>query len=131
MAKKKKKQQKRGKRTKGYHAPAEIVPSRIKMPNRRMGEMFGRIVDILGNDRMEVFAEDGKHYVGRIRGKIKKRVWIRKGDLVVVNPWDWATETQGVRGKCEISWRYMKSEISWLSRNRRVPEILDINNIPF
>ena len=93
--------------------------------------MFGRVVDILGNDRMEVFAEDGKHYTGRIRGKIKKRVWIRKGDLVVVNPWDWATETQGVRGKCEISWRYMKSEISWLSRNRRVPEILDINNIPF
>ena len=60
MAKKKKKQQKRGKRTKGYQAPAEIVPSRIKMPNKKMGELFGRVVDILGNDRMEVFAEDGK-----------------------------------------------------------------------
>jgi len=131
MAKKKKKQQKRGKRTKGYQEPAEIVPSRIKMPNKKMGELFGRVVDILGNDRMEVFAEDGKHYIGRIRGKIKKRVWIRKGDLVVVNPWDWATETKDERGKCEITWRYMKNEISWLSRNNRVPEILDINNIPF
>lgn len=130
MAKKKKKQQKKGKRSKGYYASAEIVPSRIKMPDKRIGEIFGRVVDILGNDRMEIFAEDGKHYIGRIRGKIKKRVWIRKGDLVIVNPWEWATETINERGKCEITWRYMKNEISWLSRNRRIPDILDIDNIP-
>jgi translation initiation factor 1A len=131
MAAKKKKKQKKGKKHRGYQDPEEIVPSRIKMPDSRLGEMFGRVVDILGNDRMEVFAEDGKHYIGRIRGKIKKRVWIRKGDLVIINPWDWATETKDERGKCEITWRYMKSEISWLSRNDRIPDILDVNNIPF
>ena len=124
---KKKKQTKRGK---GYRPPEEIVPSRIKMPNHRMGEMFGRVVDIYGNDRMEVFCEDGNHRIGRIRGKIKKRVWIRKGDLVIVNPWEFETELKDKLGKCEITWRYMKSEISWLSRNNRIPSILDINNIP-
>ena len=127
MAKKKKKQIKRGK---GYRPPEEIVPSRIKMPNRRMGEMFGRVVDIYGNERMEIFCEDGQHRIGRIRGKIKKRVWIRKGDLVVVNPWEFETEVKGKLGKCEISWRYLRNEISWLTRNRRIPSILDINNIP-
>ena len=131
MAKKNKKQQKKGRKTGVRPDEAEVIPSRIKMPDRRMGEMFGRVVDILGNDRMEIFAEDGKHYIGRIRGKIKKRVWIRKGDLVVINPWDWATETKDERGKCEITWRYMKNEISWLSRNKRIPEMLDVNNIPF
>lgn len=100
MAKKKKKQIKRGK---GYRPPEEIVPSRIKMPNRRTGEMFGRVVDIYGNDRMEIFCEDGQHRIGRIRGKIKKRVWIRKGDLVVVNPWEFETEVKGKLGKCEIT----------------------------
>ena len=130
MAKKKKKQAKRGKR-RGYTAPQEIVPSRIKMPYRRIGEMFARVVDIYGNDRMEVFCEDGKHRVGRIRGKIKKRVWIRKGDLVVISPWSWETEIKDKLGKCEITWRYLKSEISWLTRNNRIPSILDINNIPF
>ncbi len=129
MAKKRKKQTKRGKK-RGPYIPQEIVPSRIKMPNRRIGEIFARVVDIYGNDRMEVFCEDGKHRVGRIRGKIKKRVWIRKGDLVVVSPWDWETEIKGKLGKCEITWRYMKSEISWLLRNNRIPTILDINNIP-
>ena len=127
MAKKKKKQVKRGK---GYRPPEEIVPSRIKMPRRRMGEMFARVVDIYGNDRMEVFCEDGQHRIGRIRGKIKKRVWIRKGDLVVVNPWEFETDVKGKLGKCEITWRYMRNEISWLTRNRRIPSILDINNLP-
>ncbi|MBD3255010.1 MAG: translation initiation factor 1A [Candidatus Lokiarchaeota archaeon] len=125
---KKKKNTKRGKH--GGPNPNEIVPSRIKMPNRRIGEMFARVVEIYGNDRMEVFAEDSKHYIGRIRGKIKKRVWIRKGDLVIVNPWEFETETKDKMGKCEITWRYTKSEISWLNRNNKIPQILDINNIP-
>ncbi len=92
--------------------------------------MFGRVVDIYGNDRMQVFCEDGKHRIGRIRGKIKKRVWIRRGARVIVNPWEWETETKDVMGKCEISWRYMRHEISWLERNKRIPEILKLDNIP-
>ena len=61
----------------------------------------------------------------------KKRVWIRRGDLVIVNPWEWATETQDKLGKCEISWRYTRAEISWLERNRKIPQILELDNISF
>ena len=93
MAKKKGKRKRRG-------PQAPPVVTRVKFPNKRLGEMFGRIVGVLGNDRMEVFCEDGKHRMGRIRGKIKKRVWIRVADLVIVNPWDWETETPGKMGKC-------------------------------
>ena len=127
MAKKKGKT--KSKRRGGPWVPPEVT--RVKWPNKRMGEMFGRIVGVLGNDRMEVFCEDGKHRIGRIRGKIKKRVWIRIADLVIVNPWDWETEVADKLGKCEISWRYMKHEISWLERRNRIPEILKIDNIPF
>jgi len=127
MAKKQGKQVKRGKR-KGPYIPPPVT--RVKLPTRRVGEMFGRVTEIYGNERMGVFCEDGKHRTGRIRGKIKKRVWVRKGDLVVVSPWDWETETADKPGKCEITWRYTRAEISYLERNRRIPEILDINNIP-
>lgn len=126
MAKKKGKA--KTKRRGGPWVPPEVT--RVKFPNKRMGEMFGRIVGVLGNDRMEVFCEDGKHRMGRIRGKIKKRVWIRIADLVIVNPWEWETATPDKMGKCEISWRYMKHEISWLERRNRIPEILKIDNIP-
>ncbi len=119
---------KKGKKGKGQEEP---VITRVKFPSKKLGEMFGIVVDILGGDRMRVFCEDGKHRMGRIRGKIKKRVWIRRGDLVIVNPWEWATESQDKLGKCEISWRYTRAEISWLERNNKVPEILDINNITF
>ncbi|MFX0056857.1 MAG: translation initiation factor eIF-1A [Candidatus Hodarchaeota archaeon] len=129
MAKKKTKGGKKGK-GRGTQDQSEIVGGRVKFPNRKIGELFARVVDIYGNDRMGVFCEDGKHRIGRIRGKIKKRVWIRKGDLVVVNPWEFETETPDQAGKCEITWRYTRAEISWLERKNRVPKILDINNIP-
>ncbi len=115
------------KRNKGNEEP---IIRRVKLPNKKIGEMFARVVEIYGNDRMQVFCEDGKHRIGRIRGKIKKRVWIRKGDLIIVNPWEFETETKDQLGKCEITWRYPNAEISWLERNNRIPEILDINNIP-
>ncbi|MFX1280261.1 MAG: translation initiation factor eIF-1A [Promethearchaeota archaeon] len=125
MAKKKGKQ---GRKGSGHEEP---VITRVKYPSKKLGEMFAIVVDILGGDRMRVFCEDGKHRIGRIRGKIKKRVWIRRGDLVIVNPWEWATESQDKLSKCEISWRYTRAEISWLERNNKIPEILDINNISF
>jgi len=124
----KKKQFKRGRR-RSSPAPVPEV-TRVKMPNRRRGEMFARVVDIYGQERVGVFCEDGKHRMGRIRGKIKKRVWIRKGDLVIVNPWDFETQVEGKKEKCEVFWRYLRREISWLNRRRRIPNILDINNIP-
>ncbi|MFX1589491.1 MAG: translation initiation factor eIF-1A [Promethearchaeota archaeon] len=129
MAKKKGKAGKKGK-GRATTDQSEIVGGRVKFPNKKVGEMFARVVDIYGNDRMGVFCEDGKQRVGRIRGKIKKRVWIRKGDLVIINPWEFETETPDQLGKCEITWRYTQAEISWLERKNRVPKILDINNIP-
>ena len=128
MPKMKKSQNKRGRKS-STPAPAPEV-TRVKMPNRRNGEMFARVVDIYGQERMGVFCEDGKHRIGRIRGKIKKRVWIRKGDLVIINPWEFETQVSDQREKCEISWRYLKHEVSWLTRNNKIPQILDINNIP-
>lgn len=131
MAKKKGKPGRRGKGGrggKGYGAP---VITRVKFPSKRLGEMFAIVVEILGGERMRVFCEDGKYRIGRIRGKIKKRVWVRRGDLVIVNPWEWETEVKDKLGKCEISWRYTRAEISWLERNNKVPKILDIDNIQF
>jgi len=123
-----KKKAKKGRRTYGSSQPPAV--KRVKMPYRKNGEMFGRITDIYGQERMGVYCEDGKHRLGRIRGKIKKRVWVRKGDLVVVNPWDFETTTKDQKEKCEISWRYLRHEISWLKRKDLIPQNLELNNIP-
>ena len=124
-----KKKSKGGRRGKGSYTPPVIT--RVKSPNREIGEILAVVVDVLGGERMRVFCEDRIHRIGRIRGKIKKRVWIRRGDLIIVNPWDWETKTDDKLGKCEISWRYTRAEIGWLNRNHKVPSILDPNNITF
>jgi translation initiation factor 1A len=124
MAKKSK--PKKGKRS----STEQPVITRVKLPTKKLGEIFGRVVDIYGNDRMQVFCEDGKYRVGRIRGKIKKRVWIRRGDLIIVNPWEWETETKDSLGKCEITWRYTNAEVSYLERNNLIPDNLRLDNIP-
>ena len=130
MPKQKKNQKGKGGRGRSYPPTGQSEITRVKMPYRRNGEMFGRVTDIYGQERMGIYCEDGKHRIGRIRGKIKKRVWIRQGDLVVVNPWNFETAVEGQSEKCEISWRYLRHEISWLSRRNKIPESLDINNIP-
>ncbi|MHA1723328.1 MAG: translation initiation factor eIF-1A [Promethearchaeota archaeon] len=127
MPKMKKKQNKKGKRRTGSYVPSEVT--RVKLPHRQKGEIFARVVDVYGQERFQVFCEDGKHRIGRVRGKIKKRVWIRRGDLVIINPWAFETIVENQPEKCEISWRYLKSEVSYLDRTNRLPEILDINNI--
>ena len=122
---------KKSKPKKGRRSSSEQpVITRVKLPNKRLGEIFGRVVDIYGNDRMQVFCEDGKYRVGRIRGKIKKRVWIRRGDLIIVNPWEWETETKDSLGKCEITWRYTNAEESYLERSNLIPQNLKLDNIP-
>jgi translation initiation factor 1A len=63
---------------------------------------------------------DGKSRLGRIPGKLKKRMWIREGDLVIIKPWEFQDE------KADIIWRYTKTQASYLSRKKMIPEVINI-----
>ena len=82
---------------------------RIRMP--REGEIFGIVEQMLGSDRMRVNCVDGHVRMGRVPGKLRKRVWIREGDIVLVKPW----EVQP-KEKADIAWRYTVTEASVLRR---------------
>ncbi|MFH0847939.1 MAG: translation initiation factor eIF-1A [archaeon] len=75
-------------------------------------QLLGVVTKMLGYDRMQVKCADGKERVCRIRGKMKRRVWIKVGDTVVVAPWDFQTDTRG-----DIIWRYRESQVDWLRTN--------------
>ncbi|MBN1245123.1 translation initiation factor IF-1A, partial [Candidatus Bathyarchaeota archaeon] len=45
----------------------------------------------------------------RVRGKLKRRVWVREGDVVLVSPWDFQSDTRG-----DIFWRYRRNQTEWL-----------------
>jgi translation initiation factor 1A len=92
---------------------------KLRYPNRKEGEIFGIADQLLGGSRIKVMCADGKGRMGRISGKIRKRMWIREGDLVIVTPWEFQDD------KCEISHRYTKTEASILARKRVLPKAFE------
>lgn len=99
-------------------AEEEVV--RVRLPSTRNGEIFGVADQLLGASRIRVMCADGKSRLGRIPGKLKKRMWIREGDLLIVKVWEFQDE------KCNILHRYMKTESTYLSRRGIIPKTVDI-----
>jgi translation initiation factor 1A len=66
---------------------------------------------MLGNDRVMVSCQDGNERLCRIRGKMKRRMWIRVGDIVLVSPWDFQSDTRG-----DIIWRYKRNQAEMLRK---------------
>lgn len=74
-------------------------------------DVLGVAVRMLGFDRILVKCQDGHERMCRIRGKIKRRVWIREGDIVLVSPWDFQSDSRG-----DIIWRYTRGQAEWLRK---------------
>jgi translation initiation factor 1A len=81
----------------------------IKIPAGN--DILGITKKMLGFDRLMVSCQDGKERLCRIRGKMKRRMWIRVGDIVLVSPWDFQSDTRG-----DIIWRYKKNQADWQRR---------------
>jgi translation initiation factor 1A len=79
------------------------------------GQMLGIVTQMLGYDRLLVKCGDGHERMCRIRGKMKRRVWIKVSDVVLVAPWDFQVDTRG-----DILWRYTESQSNWLRSQGRL-----------
>ncbi len=93
---------------KGHNqGPQEI--RRVRSPRR--GEIPGVVEQILGHGKLRVRCSDGKTRLSRIPGKMKKRIWIREGDVVLIKPWEFQSDE-----KADVIWRYTRTEANWLER---------------
>merc|ERR1712195_417513 len=48
------------------------------------GQEYAQVTRMLGNGRLEAFCFDGVNRLCHIRGKLRKRVWIGVGDIVLL-----------------------------------------------
>jgi len=96
-----------GKKRKGWSEEEEI--SRIRIPKE--GEMLGIVELMLGSDKLRVQCDDGRERIVRIPGKLRKRVWIRVGDLILIRPWKVMSDR-----RADVIWRYTKTQARWLQR---------------
>ena len=82
--------------------------------------MFAIADQILGGRRERSVCEDGETRLARIPGKMRRRQWVREGDLIVIQPWEFQDE------KANVCMRYTKTQSLYLSRKGVLPEIVDL-----
>jgi len=83
------------------------IRKKMFIPNKY--DILGVVDMNYGFTRMRVICQDGYKRMCRIRGKMKKRNWVREGDIVLISPWDFEYETKG-----DIIFRYTQNQARWL-----------------
>lgn len=83
--------------------------SRIKLPRGK--ETYGVLEQRLGSSRMRVRCLDGKTRVCRIPGRLKRRLWVREGDIVIVEPWEFSGDEKG-----DIIYKYTPTQVFYLKK---------------
>ncbi|MBR9677041.1 translation initiation factor eIF-1A [Candidatus Woesearchaeota archaeon] len=83
-------------------------------------ESFGVIDQRLGGNRMRVRCLDGKTRICRIPGRLKRRLWVREGDIVIVEPWEYGGDAKG-----DIVFKYRPIQVDYLRKKGLLKQLDD------
>lgn len=95
--------------------------SKRELEFKEDGQEYAQVVRMLGNGRCECFCYDGVTRLGHIRGKMRKKVWVTAGDIVLVGKRDFQDE------KVDILHKYSADEARNLKQYGELPETARIN----
>ena len=84
----------------------EEVVTRVRLP--RGEEVIGIIEQRLGGNKMLVNCFDEKTRNCRVPGRLKRALWLRPGDVVIVQPWELD------KNKGDVIFKYRLNQIEWL-----------------
>ena len=82
---------------------------RVRVP--RKDEILGRVTGLMGASRLRVSCLDGKERLCRIPGKIRRHIWVKEDDIVIIMPW----LIEGDK-RADLVWRYTRLQADWLKR---------------
>ncbi|MFH0835314.1 MAG: translation initiation factor eIF-1A [Candidatus Micrarchaeota archaeon] len=98
------------------NGPQDGEEIRLRMP--RKGEIFGVVAQLMGGARMIVQCADGKERLCRVPGKIKRQIWVKEGDIVLIMPWSVEGDA-----KADIAYRYTRVQVDALRRKGLLPQM--------
>jgi len=98
------------KKKKKSNVPEGEIKIRIRFP--RNGEIVGKVDQRVGGNRMIVNCTDGKARNCRIPGRLRRALWIREGDYVIVKPWEFDND------KADVLFKYNKNAIGKVRENK-------------
>ncbi len=88
---------------------------RVKLPRGR--ETIGIVEQRLGGSRARVKCFDGISRICRIPGRLKRRLWIRENDTILVEPWELDND------KGDIIFKYRPNQIAILRKKGLIKEL--------
>ncbi len=98
-----------------FQAKQQSEITRIKLPKGK--EVYGVVEQRLGASRMRVRCLDGKSRICRIPGRMKRFLWVREGNYVVVEPWEFSGD------KGDIVFKYTLTQVQWLKNKGYLKEL--------
>ena len=81
-----------------------------KAPLPKEKQFIGTVEQRYGGNKMQIKCSDGKERVGRVPGRLKRYLWLRPGDIVIIEPWE-LDDTKG-----DILLKYKPNQIAWLKK---------------
>ncbi|HLC91307.1 MAG TPA: translation initiation factor eIF-1A [Candidatus Nanoarchaeia archaeon] len=83
---------------------------RVRLPIK--DEILGIVKQRLGGSRMRVLCLDGKERICRIPGRLRRALWVRENDVVIIEPWE-----LGGDEKADVIHKYKsKVEVEFLKK---------------
>ncbi len=95
------------------------APIRVRRP--KTGEIIAVVIRMLGGNHLEVQCADERKRIARIPGKIRRRQWVRMGDVVLIEPWYGMDEDK----KCDLVHRYRQNELRILHNRGYLDKVQD------
>ncbi len=92
---------------------------RVRLPRGR--EVIGLLQERLGGSRNKVRCLDGKTRICRIPGRLKRSFWVRPGDFVIVEPWEFGGDEKG-----DVVYKYSRNQANWLKRKGYLKKLEDL-----
>jgi len=80
---------------------------RVRLPRGR--EILGILDQRLGGSRSRVKCMDGKTRICRIPGRLKRKLWVREGDVLIIEPWELSGDKKG-----DVVYKYQKNQANFL-----------------
>ena len=96
--------------------------SRIKLP--RGNQTLGILEQRLGASRTRVRCLDGKTRICRIPGRLKRRLWVREDDILIVEPWEFSGE-----GKGDIIYKYTPTQVVFLKNKGFLRKLVELDQL--
>lgn len=89
---------------------------RVRKPND--GEVLGVVLRKEGGGKYRIYCTDGEERICRIPGSKKRGLWVKRDNVVLVEPWDIQGDEKG-----DIIESYSNAETRWLEDHDFLDEI--------